>query len=145
MERAIRVRRMLTNHLVTGLAVLSTIIVLVPLVAILGYLIYKGASSLNWAFFTHVPVPVGEKGGGVANAIVGSGVVLALASAMGIPVGIAAGVYLAEYGRGCLRADCGAATAFFGIRRRRGAGHHDGAYSDAHDRRNAGDGSGFYP
>jgi phosphate transport system permease protein len=68
--------------------------------AILGYLIYKCASSLNWAFFTHVPAPVGEPGGGMANAIVGSGVVLTLASLMGIPVGIGAGVYLAEYGRG---------------------------------------------
>jgi len=99
MERAIRLRRSLTNHLVTGLAVLSTIIVLVPLVAILGYLLYKGTSSLNWAFFTKVPAPVGESGGGMANSIVGSGIILAVASVMGIPLGIAGGVYLAEYGR----------------------------------------------
>jgi phosphate transport system permease protein len=59
-----------------------------------------GASSLNLAFFTHIPAPVGETGGGMANAIVGSGIVLVLASSMGIPVGIAAGVYLAEFGRG---------------------------------------------
>ncbi|HZQ43823.1 MAG TPA: phosphate ABC transporter permease PstA [Acidobacteriaceae bacterium] len=102
LERAIRVRRTLTNHLVTGLAVLSTAIVLVPLVAILGYLIYKGASSLNLAFFTKIPAPVGETGGGMANAIVGSGIILAVASAIGIPLGIAGGVYLAEYGRGGL-------------------------------------------
>jgi phosphate transport system permease protein len=101
-ERIIRVRRTLTNHLVTGLALLSTVIVLVPLVAILGYLIYKGASSLNLAFFTKVPAPVGETGGGMANAIVGSGIILAVASAIGIPLGIAGGVYLAEYGRGGL-------------------------------------------
>src|SRR5450755_188219 len=93
-------RRYLVNHLVTGLAVLSTVLVIAPLVAILIYLIYKGASSLNLAFFTHIPAPVGEPGGGMANAIVGSGVVLGLASLMGIPVGIAAGVYLAEFGRG---------------------------------------------
>jgi phosphate transport system permease protein len=99
MERAIRARRTLTNHLVTGLAVLSTAIVLLPLIAILGYLIYKGASSLNLAFFTHVPAPVGEPGGGMANAIAGSGIILAVASVIGIPFGIAAGVYLAEYGR----------------------------------------------
>jgi phosphate transport system permease protein len=74
--------------------------VLVPLVAILVYLLYKGFSSLNLAFFTHVPAPVGEEGGGMANAIIGSGVILALASAMGIPFGIGAGVYLAEYGAG---------------------------------------------
>jgi len=95
-----RMRRHLWNHVVTGLAVLSTVIVIAPLVAILAYLIYKGASSLNLAFFTHIPAPVGEPGGGMANAIVGSGMVLAVASLMGIPVGIAAGVYLAEFGRG---------------------------------------------
>ena len=93
-------RRYLVNHLVTGLALASTLLVIAPLVAILIYLIYKGASSLNLAFFTHIPAPVGEPGGGMANAIMGSGIVLGLASSMGIPVGIAAGVYLAEFGRG---------------------------------------------
>ena len=102
MERAVRLRRSLMNHLVTGLAILSTVIVLVPLVAILVYLVYKGASSLNFAFFTKIPAPVGEAGGGMANSIVGSGIILAIASVMGIPLGIAAGVYLAEYGRGGL-------------------------------------------
>jgi len=100
MHRLHELRRSAMNHFVTGLAVFSTVLVLVPLVAILGYLIYKGASSLNLAFFTHVPAPVGDPGGGMANAIVGSGVILGLASLIGIPVGIAAGVYLAEYGRG---------------------------------------------
>ena len=95
-------RRYAVNHLVTGLAVLSTVLVIVPLVAILGYLIYKGASSLNLAFFTHIPAPVGEPGGGMANAMLGSGIILALASSMGVPVGIAAGVYLAEYGWGTM-------------------------------------------
>ncbi len=95
-------RRSTTDYAVTALAVLSTAVVLVPLVAILGYLILKGASSLNLAFFTHVPAPVGESGGGMANAIVGSAVILGVASLMGIPLGIGAGVYLAEYGRGGL-------------------------------------------
>ena len=90
--------------MVTALAILSTVLVIAPLVAILIYLLYMGASSLNLAFFTHLPAPVGEQGGGMANAIVGSGIVLALASSMGIPVGIAAGVYLAEFGRGKLLA-----------------------------------------
>jgi phosphate transport system permease protein len=99
-ESFINYRRTGTNLAVTGITILSTVVVLVPLVAILGYLLYKGFSSLNLAFFTHVPVPVGETGGGMANAIVGSGVILALASAMGIPFGIGAGVYLAEYGAG---------------------------------------------
>jgi phosphate transport system permease protein len=99
-SRLITLRRSVTNHLVTVVAIISTVLVLVPLIAILGYLFYKGASSLNLAFFTHVPVPVGETGGGMANAIVGSGVILGLASLLGIPFGIGAGVYLAEYARG---------------------------------------------
>jgi phosphate transport system permease protein len=90
--------------LVTVLAVMSTVVVIVPLVAILVYLIYMGASSLNLAFFTHIPAPVGETGGGMANAMVGSGVILGVASLLGIPVGIGAGVYLAEFGRGSLLA-----------------------------------------
>jgi len=93
-------RRWFVNHLVTVLAILSTALVIAPLVAILVYLLYMGASSLNIAFFTHIPAPVGENGGGMANAILGSGIVLLLASLMGIPVGISAGVYLAEFGRG---------------------------------------------
>jgi len=95
-------RRYTADHIVSGLAILATIIVLAPLAAILFYLIYKGASSLNLAFFTHVPAPVGEAGGGMANAIFGSGIILGLASLMGIPIGIAAGVYLSEFGRGRL-------------------------------------------
>lgn len=93
-------RRKVTNLLVSGLAIGATALVLVPLVAILIYLFYKGVSSLNLNFFVKDPVPVGEVGGGMANAILGSGIVLGLASVLGIPVGIAAGVYLAEYGRG---------------------------------------------
>ena len=88
------------NYLVSGLSILATICVIIPLMVILFYLIYKGANSLNLAFFTHIPAPVGEAGGGMANSIVGSGIVLVLASLMGIPIGIAAGVYLAEFGRG---------------------------------------------
>ena len=93
-------RRSATNHFITGLSILATILVILPLVAILFYLVYKGASSLNLAFFTHIPAPVGQSGGGMANSIVGSGIILLLASLMGIPIGIAAGVYLAEFGRG---------------------------------------------
>jgi phosphate transport system permease protein len=99
-EKLLTLRRGSTNHFVTFFSVGATVVVLVPLIAILGYLLYKGFSSLNLAFFTHVPAPVGEPGGGMANAIVGSGVILALASAIGIPFGIGAGVYLAEYGAG---------------------------------------------
>jgi phosphate transport system permease protein len=85
---------------VTVLTTLATLIVIAPLVAIFAYLLYKGASSLNLAFFTQVPKPPGEPGGGMANAIVGSGIVLAVASLIGIPVGIGGGIFLAEFGRG---------------------------------------------
>jgi phosphate transport system permease protein len=109
--RADQFRRKTVNHIVMGLAILSTVLVITPLVLILGYLIYKGASSLNFAFFTQIPKPVGEDGGGMANSIVGSGVILALASSMGIPVGIAAGVYLAEFGQGKMLANAVRFTA----------------------------------
>ena len=88
------------DRLATGLAILATILVVAPLVAIFFYLVYKGASSLNWAFFTQIPKPEGEVGGGMANAIVGSAVVLFIASLLGIPIGIGGGIYLAEFGRG---------------------------------------------
>jgi phosphate transport system permease protein len=92
------VRRRMTSGIVAVLAVLATIVVVMPLIAILLYLLKQGISSLNWDFFTKIPVPVGEKGGGMENAIVGSAVILALASAIGIPLGIGAGIYLAEFG-----------------------------------------------
>src|ERR1700692_1227526 len=63
--------RMLTDGAVTGLAILATLLVVLPLVAIFGYLIYKGMASLNLDFFTKIPKPEGESGGGMANAVVG--------------------------------------------------------------------------
>lgn len=92
--------RMVTDNAVTGLAILATLIVVTPLVAIFCYLVFKGASSLNLAFFVQIPKPEGESGGGMANAIVGSGMLLAVASAIGIPIGIGGGIFLAEFGRG---------------------------------------------
>jgi phosphate transport system permease protein len=92
--------RTFTDHLATGLAILATLLVVTPLIAIFVYLIYKGASSLNLAFFTQIPKPEGETGGGMANAIVGSGVLLGIASLLGVPIGIGGGIYLAEFGRG---------------------------------------------
>ena len=79
----------------TGLCALITVSVLF---FILGYLLWYGGKSLNWDFFTKLPVPVGETGGGMANAIVGSGKLLLLASLIGIPIGLLGGVYLAEFG-----------------------------------------------
>jgi phosphate transport system permease protein len=92
--------RSFTDHLVSGLAILATVLVITPLLVIFGYLLYKGAASLNWDFFTKVPAPEGETGGGMANGIVGSAVLLGLASVIGIPIGIGSGVFLAEFGRG---------------------------------------------
>lgn len=96
---SIALRRRITDHLMTGLAVLTVIVVLTPLFAIFAYLVYRGVGSINWAFLTQTPKPVGEAGGGMANAIVGSVVILAIASVIGVPVGIGAGIYLAEYAR----------------------------------------------
>jgi phosphate transport system permease protein len=95
----IALRRRITDHVMTGAAVLTVILVLVPLFAIFAYLVYRGVGSINWAFLTQTPKPVGEAGGGMANAIVGSAFILALASILGVPIGVGAGIYLAEYGR----------------------------------------------
>jgi phosphate transport system permease protein len=92
--------RAITDHFASGLAVLSTLLVVAPLVAIFVYLVYKGASSLNLGFFTELPKPEGETGGGMANAILGSGILLGVASCIGIPIGIGGGIFLAEFGRG---------------------------------------------
>ena len=83
----ISLRRRVTDHAMTGVAVLTVILVLVPLVAIFGYLVYRGVGSINWAFLTQTPKPVGETGGGMANAIVGSGKLLLLAALIGVPIG----------------------------------------------------------
>jgi phosphate transport system permease protein len=92
-------RRRFADRLMTSLAILTVVIVLAPLVAIFGYLVYRGVGSLNWAFLTQVPKPVGEVGGGMANAIVGSVLILCIASIIGVPFGVGAGIYLAEFGR----------------------------------------------
>ena len=92
--------RKLTDRLATGLAGLAIVLVMVPLIAIFGYLVIRGIGSLNWAFLTQTPKPVGEAGGGMGNALVGSMIILAISSLIGIPLGIGGGVYLSEYGRG---------------------------------------------
>src|SRR5689334_16796039 len=77
----------------------AALLVLTPLIAIFGYLLYRGIGSLSWNFLTKAPVPVGETGGGMGNAIVGSGAILLIASAVGIPIGVGGGIFLAEFGR----------------------------------------------
>jgi phosphate transport system permease protein len=97
--QAISLSRRITDHVMTGAAVLTVVLVLAPLVAIFGYLIYRGIGALDWAFLTQTPKPVGEAGGGMANAIVGSALILGIASIVGVPFGVGAGIYLAEFGR----------------------------------------------
>ncbi|MEO5799740.1 MAG: phosphate ABC transporter permease PstA [Gemmatimonadales bacterium] len=92
-----RALRRAKSHLMVGLMMVAVIIAILPLLFILGSLIVKGASSLSVAFFTHTPVPAGETGGGVLHAIVGTLIIVGIASAIGVPVGIAAGLYCAEY------------------------------------------------
>jgi phosphate transport system permease protein len=92
--------RRVKDVLVTTATAASVVLVLLPLGAIFAYLVYKGIGSLNWAFLTQTPKPVGEVGGGMANAIGGSILILLIGSLVGVPVGIGAGIYLAEYGRG---------------------------------------------
>jgi phosphate transport system permease protein len=91
--------RRLKNHLATALTVAAAIIVISPLLAIFAYLVIRGIGSINLAFLTHAPAPIGEKGGGVGNAIAGSAIILAIASLIGVPLGIGSGIYLSEYGR----------------------------------------------
>ncbi|MDE3180691.1 MAG: phosphate ABC transporter permease PstA [Acidobacteriota bacterium] len=81
-----------------GLTGLCAAVAVAALLAILGYLAWKGWRSINWAFLTQLPKPVGETGGGMANAIAGSGKMLLVAAVTGVPVGLMAGIYLAEFG-----------------------------------------------
>jgi phosphate transport system permease protein len=91
-------RRKTVNVVMLTITGLCTLFAAGTLVYILGYLFVHGATSLSWDFFTKLPTPVGESGGGMANAIVGSGKLLLLASLFGIPIGFLGGVYLAEFG-----------------------------------------------
>jgi phosphate transport system permease protein len=86
------------SALASTIAFVSAILVIAPLGLVFFHLLVNGAGSVNWDFFTKLPAPVGAVGGGMANAIVGSLKLLALASVIGIPVGVLGGVYLAEYG-----------------------------------------------
>jgi phosphate transport system permease protein len=86
----------------TGLCGLSAVVVLAPLLSIVLYIARRGLPGLSLGFFTHLPRPVGEAGGGMGNAVLGSLELIALACLIGLPVGIGAGLYLAEVGRGTL-------------------------------------------
>ena len=90
-------RRKIVSKIAETLCALAVLIALVPLVMILFYVITHGASALNFAFFTHTPKPVGEPGGGMANAIVGTLVLIGLAALFAVPIGMMCGIHLAEY------------------------------------------------
>jgi phosphate transport system permease protein len=91
-------RRQITDVVVRGLCVAATALAVLPLLAILAYIVVKGGSALSLSFFTELPKPPGEPNAGMANAIVGTLTLVALACAVGVPLGILAGVYLAEFG-----------------------------------------------
>ena len=99
MDARTRWRKFVSNFMLTMTGVCAFISVAV-LFAILAYLLFNGGTSINWAFFTQLPKPVGETGGGMANAIVGSAKLLFLASAFGVPIGFFGGIYLAEFSGG---------------------------------------------
>lgn len=92
-----RAVRRLASNVMVGLMVVAVVLAVLPLFFILLHLVAKGASSLSWDFFTKMPVPAGETGGGVANAIIGTLIIVGTASLIGIPVGVGAGIYCAEY------------------------------------------------
>jgi phosphate transport system permease protein len=92
-------RRRLSNWIALGLITVAALIVTVPLFLILGTVVVRGLGTFNWAFLTQIPKPIGEEGGGMGNAILGSVLLLSFASLIGVPLGIGAGIFLAEYGR----------------------------------------------
>ncbi len=93
-------RRSVVNSLATGFIWLSAVFAVTVLLLILGYVVIRGLPAINLAFFIERPLPYGEVGGGVAPAILGSLLMLAVGSLIGVPVGIATAIYLSEYGRG---------------------------------------------
>src|SRR3954468_1776381 len=90
-------RRKIVNSVMLALTAICTVTTVAVLFLILGCLVYNGASSLSWNFFTKLPKPPGELGGGMANAIVGSAQIVGVAALIGLPIGFIAGIYLAEY------------------------------------------------
>jgi phosphate transport system permease protein len=93
-------RRKVWNTFMCILLGLAAIITLVPLFSVFIYVVSQGFPALNLSFFTHLPKPVGETGGGMANAIAGTTTLIVIASAVGVPWGVACGLYLSEYARG---------------------------------------------
>lgn len=93
------------NWLISGLLILATLIAITPLFMVLGYVVANGIGSISMSFFTELPKPMGEVGGGVANAIVGTLTLIFISSIIGIPIGILSAIYLSEYDRHSLLAN----------------------------------------
>jgi phosphate transport system permease protein len=91
-------RRNLTNNVLLALTGVCTVLTVSILFLILGFLVWNGWRSLDWNFFVKLPLPAGEDGGGMANAIVGSGITILIAIFIGVPIGFIGGIYLAEFG-----------------------------------------------
>ena len=89
--------RMLKSQIIVALCGASVIVALIPLALILFFVIAQGITSINWDFFTKMPKPVGEAGGGLANSIIGTLIITGLGSLFAIPIGVVAGLYAAEY------------------------------------------------
>jgi phosphate transport system permease protein len=89
--------RKIVNAVMIGLTCVAALIVTLPLMFILGYLLKQGAASVDLGFFIHMPKPMGDSGGGVANGIVGTLILIVIAACIGMPVGVGAGIYLAEH------------------------------------------------
>src|SRR5947207_6749465 len=102
MQSANHRRRKFVNALMQTLTCSCALLVVVPLCLVFFHVLKSGLGSINWAFFTQLPKPVGEPGGGMANAIVGTFELLALASLIGVPIGVLGGIFLSEYGSGRL-------------------------------------------
>lgn len=90
-------RRKVVSHVIVVLCAAAVLLALIPLALVLFYVISQGLSSLSWSFFMHMPTPVGEPGGGMANSIVGSLMVTGLGAVLAIPIGLMAGIYASEY------------------------------------------------
>ena len=110
---AYALRRRLTNHLMTLLMVGAALAVMAPLGIIFVHILKMGASSLSLDFFTQIPKPTGESGGGMANGLAGSALMIALASGFGLPIGILGAVYLTEFGSPASPRPSGSAPTFW--------------------------------
>ncbi len=96
MEKGIQYRKA-KNNLFKGIVILLTAICTLPLLLVLFQIFKEGISAINWSFFVNLPKPVGEVGGGIANALVGSGLLILMASIIAIPFGVSIGIYLSEF------------------------------------------------